>query len=242
MKNKTFKKFSLLFICIMTFFISINEVNAANRPQTNQTFTFDFEFKLRLGDELTKTEDGKNYIAPIIGYKTATYTDQVDLTGEDAIHYKVTEITEEQYNLLKPYQDQLDALDKSTINNDNLIYQNNEQIAKIQEYITKNYWWCYNEYKVGTILLPIDCETKYYVVTVDALDSNYNEMNNIPWNKHTARLYKVEADKNLCNAITEEESKEENPKTGINNPYIICGAIALGSITIILLSKKKKFI
>lgn len=241
MGNKAFKKFSILFVTIMSFFVGINTVSAADRPQENQTFTFDFEFKLRLGDELTKTTDGKNYIIPVVGYKTAQYTDQVDLTSEDAIHYKVTAITEQQYNEMKALQDNIDALDKTPIANANLTYMSETNISKLEEYIRKNYWWCYNSYEVGQVLIPVGCETKYYVVTVDARDENYNENESSVWNKHTARVYKIEADKAVCEP-DEEQPKEENPKTGITTPYIICGALALGSIIVIIVSKKEKFI
>jgi len=245
--KKTFKKMSLIFVAILSFFLGINGVSAANtRPQANQTFTFDYQFKLRLGDDLTKSKDDKNYIVPIIGYKETVYTDQVNLKGEDAVHYKVSPITEKQYNELKTLQDKIDALDKTKINNDKLTYSENEDISKLETYIKNNIWWCYDQYEVGEILLPIGCETKYYIVTVDALDTNIIEMADLNWNYHTARVYKLEADNETCKPVEEtpkeDSTKEENPKTGKTTPYIISGAIVLGSIVVITTIKKKKFI
>lgn len=232
--RKTFKTFSLVFVAITVLFLG-TIVNAANtREQTGQAFTYDFELKLELGDELTKTEDGKNYVVPITGYADATYTTKVNLSGEDAVHYRVSEITSDQYNTMLAWQTEIDKLDRTAVAGDKLVYQNNENITKLQEYIRNNEWWCYNKYEIGTILLPISCETKYYVITVDAMDES------IPWNKHVSRVYKVEADSALCSP--EDTPTEDNPKTGIATPYIICGTIALGSIAVIVLSKKKKYI
>ena len=232
--GKTFKKFGLVFVAIVAFFIGTKAFAANTREQTGQAFTYDFELKLELGDELTKTEDGKNFIVPITGYADATDTTTVNLSGEDAVHYRVSEITLEQYNTMLAHQNEIDKLDRSAVATDKLVYQNNENIKQLQEYIRNNEWWCYNKYELGTILLPISCETKYYVVTVDAMDES------IPWNRHVSRVYKVDADQAQCSP--EDTPTEENPKTGIATPYIVCGTIALGSIAVIALSKKKKYI
>lgn len=232
--KKTFKKFSLVFVAVVAFFAGTKAFAANTRDQSAQAFTYDYELKLELGDELTKTEDGKNFVVPITGYADATYTTNVNLSGKDAVHYRVSEISLEQYNTMLAYQNEIDKLDRSAVATNKNVYQDNENITKLQEYIRNNEWWCYTKYEIGTILLPISCETKYYVITVDAMDES------IPWNKHVSRVYKVDADKAQCSP--EDTPTEENPKTGIATPYIICGTIALGSIAVIVLSKKKKYI
>lgn len=233
--KKTLKKLGLIFVAVATFLVGNKALAANTREQTGQAFTYDFELKLELGDELTKTADGKNYIVPITGYADATHTTEVNLSGEDAVHYKVSKITLEQYNTMLAWQNEIDKLDRTAIEDDKLVYQQNENITKLQEYIRNNEWWCYNKYEIGQILLPVSCQTTYYVITVDAMDES------IPWNRHVSRVYKVEGDQAVCGA-PEDSTKEENPKTGIATPYIICGTIALGSIAVITLSKKKKYI
>lgn len=251
---KKLKKFSLLFVAAIAL-LACPKVFAADfalpqtRPQANQTFTFDYSFKLRLG-ELVKNNDG-NYTVPIIGYQTTEYSTELDLTGNDEIHYKVSEITEEEYNSLKKHQDEIDTLADNATADIVEGYKTNKPSA-ITDFETiirngkdsdKNPWWCYNSYKVGEINLEENCETKYYIVTVDATDINTTEMSSLNWNYHTARVYKVDANTELeaCKP-TEDTTKEENPKTGISTPYIICGALVLGSIIAFVVSKKEKFL
>ena len=126
--EKTFKKFSLVFVAVVAFFVGTKAFAANTREQTGQAFTYDFELKLELGDELTKTKDGKNFIVPITGYADATYTTNVNLSGKDAVHYRVSEITLEQYNTMLAYQNEIDKLDRSAVATDKLVYQNNENI------------------------------------------------------------------------------------------------------------------
>lgn len=245
--KKTFKKLSVFIMAAMM--ILPLTVSAANtRDQANQTFTFDYSFKLRLGD-LTKNNDG-TYTVPVLGYETTTYEKELDLTGNDEIHYKVTEITADEYKTLKASQDEVDKL-QATATADivaDYVHNTPDAITNFQTLVrngkdsNNDPWWCYNAYEVGTITLEAGCETKYYIVTVDALDTDTVEMGNLNWNYHAARVYEVAAntDSATC-APAEDTPDEENPKTGISTPYIICGAIAVIGITAIVLNKKKRF-
>lgn len=258
--KKTFKNFSLFLVAIMALFVGFKTVDAATRPQTPQTFTFDFTFKFRLGD-LVDNKDG-TYSVPMTAYKTTDYTDTLTLEG-DEIHYKVTEISEKDYNTLKAYQDEMDKQEKTKDIVDDYYYTDDETLKdninlpqyildymeaiKNGEDVDKNPWWCYDDPKTGAIVLTADCETKYYIVTVDGYDMETTDALDVNWNYHTARVYKVDANPNQdkCEPITiPDEPKEEttpNPKTGIATPYVICGAIALVGVVVFVSNKKKKY-
>ena len=124
--KKTFKKFSLVFVAVVAFFAGTKAFAANTRDQSAQDFTYDYELKLELGDELTKTEDGKNFVVPITGYADATYTTNVNLSGKDAVHYRVSEISLELYNTMLAYQNEIDKLDGKALSFFEILGHNQE--------------------------------------------------------------------------------------------------------------------
>ena len=256
--KKTFKNFSIFLVAVMALFVGNKTVDAIERAQTPQTFTFDYTFKLRLED-LVDNKDG-TYSVPITAYKTTDYTDKLTLAGEE-IHYKVSEISEKDYTTLKAYQDQMDKLEKNKATMDKYFYSDDASLqdnVNVPQYILdymeairqgkdvdQNPWWCYGNYKTGEIKLVADCETKYYIVTVDGFDMETVEANTFNWNYHTARVYKVDAntDQAKCKPATVPDAPKtpENPKTGISTPYVICGAAVLIGVIAFTANKKKKY-
>lgn len=237
---KNLKKYVLLLVAVLML-IPTMVVNAENtRDQANQTFTFDHSYKLRLG-ELTKNNDG-TYNVPVLGYETTSYDKELDLTGADEVHYKVTEITADEYKSLKQHQDEIDKLMAAGTTGATTDVTSFQDLIRNGKNSENDPWWCYNSYDVGTITLEAGCETKYYIVTVDALDTDTVEMANLNWNYHTARVYEVTANTEdpTCKPA-EDTPDEENPKTGIATPYVVCGTVAVIGLTLVVLNKKKRY-
>ncbi len=254
MKNKYFKVMSIIAVALLTVVLGNGKVEAVTQSQ----FTLDYAFHYTLPDELTP---GYNDII-INTAERLKSKDNKELNDktEYIINYKLTEVDKDYYEKFKTLQDQI--FTESNIR-DGLTVEN-QTITEFQNLVRAKYndeeLWCYNKPTTGRIKVEANCETKYYVLTVD-VEAKDVKVDSYGWEYMTAKAYEVKADKTVCpkckivgnkyydsegNEIAKAEYEKAcpkgNPSTGVNTPYIILGSVALGAALIVLISKKKKFI
>ena len=257
MKNKYLKIMSIFAIAIVGFVLGTNKAEAL----TNSVFTFDYGFHYTLPDTL---EPGVNDIT-INSAQRLKEDENKNLSDstEYIINYKLTEVKKSVYDEFKKLQDQI--FTQSNIENG--LENKNQTVEAFEKLVNEKYkkdeLWCYNKPTKGKITVKTDCETKYYVLSVDveAKDTKVGDKE-FNWEYMTAKAYEVKGDTAACpkckiegNKYYDQSGKQiseaeynkqcttpDNPKTGISTPYIISGAVVLGAIAIIIISMKKKFI
>lgn len=260
MKNKYLKIMSVIAVALVAVVLGNGKAEALE----HSAFTFDYAFHYILPDELTP---GYNdiVISSFQRLKEGDRADNKDL-GPDTkyiINYKLTEVDKEIYDEFKTLQDQI----FTQHNIETGLEEHNETVTQFEELIKtkyqKNELWCWNKPTTGRIKVEANCETKYYVLSVDveAEGVTLSHLGGAGWEYQTAKAYEVKGDKTVCpkckivgdkyydsegNEIAKAEYEKAcpkgNPSTGVNTPYIILGSVALGAALIVLISKKKKFI
>lgn len=254
MKNKYLKIMSVIAVALVAVVLGNGKAEAVTKSE----FTLDYAFHYTLPDELIPGENDI-IINTAERLKSSDNKDLNDKT-EYIINYKLTEVDKEYYEKFKALQDKI--FTESNIQN-GLSYDN-QSVTEFQDLVNAKYkddeLWCYNRPTTGKITIDANCETKYYVLTVD-VEAKDVQVGSYGWEYMTAKAYEVKGDKTVCpkckivgdkyydsegNEIAKAEYEKAcpkgNPSTGVNTPYIILGSVALGAALIVLISKKKKFI
>lgn len=218
MKRK-FKILSLLFIITATFFVGNTITRAAVTPQK---FQYNYEYYVSLPKDL---KIGENNV--VISSRA---TEKGILLEDVTVSYKITEVTKEEYEKFKVLQESLDKKrEAQTLTGDD------SELQQFEKLVADGKYWCYDDYKVGKIVLDKFCDTKYFVVTVDVYKANATGFPTDTFDYMDARAYEVTGEE--C----PQPTPPENPKTGIASPYIALGGITIVSIAAIVVMKNKKF-
>lgn len=254
MKKKYLKIMSVIAVALLTVVLGNGKADAL----THGEFTFDYAFHYTLPDELTPGYN--DVVINTVERLKSGDNSKLDEKTKYIINYKLTEVDKEVYDEFKKLQDQIFTKD----NIENGMGYQNQTVTEFENLIKEKYkkdeLWCWNKPTTGRIKVDANCETKYYVLSVDVQAEGVT-VASYGWEYQTAKAYELKADKTACpkckivgdkyydsegNEIAKDEYEKAcpkgNPSTGINTPYIILGSVALGAALIVLVSKKKKFI